>query len=110
MLRFCCTIILLSLYNSNFAQTSLNDSTKTGGYSYVNPNKIKVDGYFKNTQRHKLWTWSNQENELLKQTKYKHGKQLWVIYFEKSKPWLKINRHGKKRIIRPCDCRVVDYN
>jgi len=49
------------------------------------------------------------EGLITKQVKYKHGKPLWIIYYEQNKPWLKINRFGKKRVIRACECRIPDY-
>lgn len=88
-----------------FSQSQKSDSTKTGKYYFKNHDTVAIKGYFKNTKRHKIWNWYNSDGTLHKQIKYKNGQQLWVLYFEKNKPWLKINRHGKRKVIRACKCR-----
>ncbi len=105
MLRFFLFLAVLFFASKGFCQSATSDSTKTGIYYFKNNNIISVKGYFKNAKRHKIWTWYNADGSLHKQIKYKHGRHLWIIYFEKNKPWLKINRHGKRRVIRACDCR-----
>ena len=105
MLRFFLFLAVLFFASKGFCQSATSDSTKTGIYYFKNNNIISVKGYFKNTKRHKIWTWYNADCSLNKQIKYKHGRHRWIIYFEKNKPWLKINRHGKRRVIRACDCR-----
>jgi len=91
------------------AQIHSNDSTKNGTYWNVLKDSVEVRGYFKDSKRHKVWTWYNKDGSRLKQSKYKHGIPRWTIYFENNKPWLKINRKGRQRVIKECDCRVIDY-
>ena len=102
-------IIFLSIFlfaaSQGFAQNVTNDSTKTGTYYFKDSDTIAIKGYYKNTKRHKIWNWYNADGTLHKQIKYKNGQQLWTIYFEINKPWLKIDRYGKRRIIRACKCR-----
>jgi antitoxin component YwqK of YwqJK toxin-antitoxin module len=106
MRRLFLIALVLFSYNLGFGQSMVNDSTLNGFYSFYHHDTIKVKGYFKKTKRHKIWTWYNADASIHKQIKYKHGKPLWTIYFENNKVWLKVNRYGKKRIIRACDCRV----
>lgn len=105
MLRFFLSLTVVFFASQGFSQSSTSDSTKTGTYYFKTNSTFSVKGYFKNAKRHKIWTWYNADGSLHKQIKYKHGRHLWIIYFEKNKPWLKINRHGKRRVIRACDCR-----
>ncbi len=101
-------IVLLSIlfFSSNaISQATNQDSTKTGPYYFKNQDHLSVSGYFKNSKRHKIWNWYNPDGTLKKQMKYKNGQALWILYFEKNKPWLKINRKGKRKIIRACECR-----
>jgi len=93
-----------------FAQQSNNDSTTNGKYRYYLKDSILVKGYYKDVKRHKIWTWYNKDGTRSRQTKYKHGKQLWTLYFEKDKAWLRINRYGKRTVIKECDCRVINYD
>lgn len=88
-----------------FGQTQNFDSTKNGKYYFKTHDTVTVSGYFKNLKRHKIWNWYNPDGTIHKQIKYKNGQQLWILYFEKNKPWLKINRHGKRKVIRACKCR-----
>ena len=104
-LRLVLSLIFLFFVSQGFSQTETNDSTQTGTYYFKSNDKITIHGYFKNTKRHKIWTWYTANGNINKKIKYKYGKQLWIIYYEKNKPWLKINRYGKRRIIRACDCR-----
>ena len=105
MLRFFLSFTVLFFASLGFSQSTTSDSTKTGTYYFKTNSTVSVKGYFKNAKRHKIWTSYNADGSLHKQIKYKHGRHLWIIYFEKNKPWLKINRHGKRRVIRACDCR-----
>ena len=105
MLRFFLSLTVLFFASKGFSQSATSDSTINGTYYFKTNNAVSVKGYFKNTKRHKIWTWYNADGSLHKQIKYKHGRQLWIIYLEKNKPWLKIDRNGKRRVIRACDCR-----
>ena len=100
-----CILITILLFFALKGFSQVNDSLKTGTYYFKTDGKVFVKGYFKNTKRHKIWTWYNSDGSHSKQIKYKNGKRLWTVHFEKNKPWLKINRYGKRRIIRACDCR-----
>jgi len=91
------------------AQLVQNDSICNGYYKQYNNAQLQIKGYFKKGKRHKIWAWYSVEGLITKQVKYKHGKPLWIIYYEQNKPWLKINRFGKKRVIRACECRIPDY-
>ena len=105
-MRSCLFLLILLIFAlKGFSQIEIGDSSKTGIYYFKENEKVAIKGYFKNTKRHKIWTWYNNDGSLSKQIKYKNGKRLWTVYFEKNKPWLKINRYGKRRIIRACDCR-----
>ena len=99
------SLIFIFFASQSFSQTGTLDSAKTGYYYFKNDERIFLKGFFKDSKRHKIWTWYYADGSLNKQIKYKNGKQLWTIYFEKNKPWLKINRYGKRRIIRACECR-----
>ncbi|MFM9946064.1 MAG: hypothetical protein ACKVQB_12620 [Bacteroidia bacterium] len=109
MFRFVLSFIFLFFASQSFTQSGTLDSSKTGIYYFKTVEKVTVKGYFKNTKRHKIWTWYNVDGSIHKQIKYKQGQQLWLIYFEKNKPWLKINRHGKKKVIRACKCQEPSY-
>ena len=99
-------IILVLVFASKLnAQSFQNDSTQNGYYLFKVNDSVKIKAYFKSDKRHKIWTWYNTDGSTFKQVKYKNGKLIWLIYFEKNKVWLKINRKGKRRIIRACDCR-----
>ena len=86
------------------AQTSQYDSTKTGVYLFHNNGKLVAKGYFKNGKRHQIWSWYDSEGHLNYQIKYKNGRPLWTIYFKNNEPYERINRHGKKRNIKNCEC------
>jgi len=95
-------IILLSINSIGLCQTL--DSTKTGTYFFKTNQKTTIKGYFKNAKRHKIWTWYNGDGSIQKQVKYKQGSQIWLVYFDNNKPWLRIDRYGKRHIIRVCEC------
>lgn len=105
MLKVFFAFLILFFTPKAFSQTAQSDSTQTGYYFFKFNEKVTVKGYFKNSKRHKIWTWYNADESLSKQIKYKRGKQLWIIYYEKNKPWLRIDRYGKRHVIRACDCR-----
>ena len=105
MLKVVLAFLILFFTPKVFSQTAQSDSTKPGIYYFKTDEKVTVKGYFKNTKRHKIWTWYNADGNFSKQIKYKQGKQIWIIYYEKNKPWLKIDRYVKRHIIRACDCR-----
>lgn len=99
-------IFLLNLSINSLAQNTVNDSTKNGKYLvYSANNSLEMDGYFKDLKRHGIWTWYNPDKSIRKKIRYKKGKTLWVIFYEQNKVWLKIDRYGKRRVIRACDCR-----
>lgn len=110
-MNFSKIIFLLIFFgiSTAFCQIQTNDSTRNGKVIFTQKNGLKVKGNFKNKKRHKIWTWYNVDGTLHKQIKYKNGKTIWILYFEKNKAWLKINRHGKRKVIRPCNCREYDY-
>ncbi|MCB9251749.1 MAG: hypothetical protein H6605_04740 [Flavobacteriales bacterium] len=85
-----------------------NDSIKNGKYVFYSKEVRHIDAYYKNQKRHRIWTWYLPDGGIDKKIKYRKGKRLWVIYYEKNKPWIKIDRYGKRRIIRPCKCRERD--
>ncbi|MCC6721617.1 MAG: hypothetical protein IT243_05400 [Bacteroidia bacterium] len=101
-------LISFSFSKSN-SQNQKVDSTENGKFVRVEKNELKLYGYYKNSKRHKIWTWYNTDGTLNKQIKYKKDKIVWVLYFENNKAWLKINRKGKRKIIRACNCREQDY-
>ncbi len=101
--------ILVCISGFSIGQTVQNDSTKAGQYKQFSGQQLQIKGYFKEGKRHKIWVWYSQEGFITKQVKYRHGRPLWAIYYEQNKPWLKVNRVGRKRVIRACDCRVPDY-
>jgi len=96
---------LLFTISSVSAQQNLNDSTKNGKYRFYSNNKTEVEGNFKDQKRHGIWTWYNPDSSVRKKIRYKKGRTLWIIFYEQNKVWLKIDRYGKRRVIRACDCR-----
>ncbi len=98
-----CTVCFFS-YGA-YSQIGNSDSTQNGRYFQYKNQTILTKGYFKNQKRHKLWTWYQTDGSMTKQIRYNNGKPVWILYFDKNKPWLKINRFGKRRIIRACECR-----
>lgn len=105
MRHFTLPLLILFFAVKSFSQTTQSDSSKTGYYYFKTNDILYIKGYFKDTKRHKIWTWFYADGSLNKQIRYKKGRQLWTVYFEKNKPWLKINRYGKRRVIRACECR-----
>lgn len=99
-------VILLSLSITSIGQYAYNDSTKNGKYVVYSANNLpEIEGNFKDHKRHGIWTWYNPDKSFRKKIRYKNGRTLWVIFYEQNKVWLKIDRYGKRRVIRACDCR-----
>jgi antitoxin component YwqK of YwqJK toxin-antitoxin module len=101
-------LLLLLIFfatKSSFSQQNLNDSSKNGKYLFYTNNKIEVEGNYKDQKRHGIWTWYNPDSSIRKKVRYKKGRTLWIIFYEQNKVWLKIDRYGKRRVIRACDCR-----
>lgn len=98
-------VLLMNVGTHVSAQQQTNDSSKNGKYLFYNYGKTEIDGYFKDQKRHGIWTWYNPDSSVRKKIRYKKGRMLWIIYYEQNKVWLKIDRYGKRRVIRPCDCR-----
>ena len=108
-MRLSLLLILIFFGSKTYSQKNETDSTKNGKYTETDKNGLKIYGHYKNSKRHYIWTWYNPDGTLHKQIKYKNGKAIWILYFENNKAWLKINRNGKRKIIRACNCREPDY-
>lgn len=108
LLKILVLSVLFYFSKTSFCQNN-NDSTKEGKFTKIEKNGLKLSGYYKNSKPHKIWTWYNIDGTLHKQIKYKNSKIIWILYFENNKAWLKINRHGKRKVIRACNCREQDY-
>ncbi len=98
-------LIIIFVAISACAQQNQYDSSKNGKYRFYTNNKTEVEGNFKDQKRHGIWTWYNPDSSVRKKIRYKKGRTLWIIFYEQNKVWLKIDLYGKRRLIRPCDCR-----
>ena len=96
---------LLLLLSCSLSAQNQQDSSKNGRYIFKKNDKDWIVAYYKNTKRHQIWTWYMDDGTVDKKIKYKKGRRIWTIYYEKNKVWLKIDRFGKRRIIRQCRCR-----
>ncbi|NUM32820.1 MAG: hypothetical protein HUU47_10930 [Bacteroidetes bacterium] len=106
---FVCLLLFFLGISNSFCQRLEIDSSKNGKFSLTEKNGLKVSGMYKNSKRCKIWTWHYPDGTLYKQIKYKKSKLIWILYFENNKAWLKINRFGKRKVIRQCNCREPEY-
>ena len=98
--------LLLLLQYRLVAQPNNSDSTQNGAYVVSGQGNILIRGSFKNQKRQGIWTWYEPNGFTQKKIRYKKGKALWTLYYDQNKVWLKINRYGKRRVIRECECKT----
>lgn len=59
---------------------------------------------YKNGIRHGIWSYYLPGGSIEKRVKYKRGKILYQLYYEEDKVYKTIDKKGKVRYKKKCDC------
>ncbi len=103
------TLILFTLAGALHAtpqQHTATDTPKTGTYITKHSNgKIAEKGYLKNGEKHRIWSFYNQNGAITQKEKWKNGKLQWqVFYNERGRIIKTIDKNGKEKELSGCGC------
>jgi hypothetical protein len=98
----------LSSFCQNYSPTYSNcdsNQSKTVQCIEYHPNKQKAFvAKYKNGLRHGVWQYYHSDGDVDRRIKYKKGKRRWTYIYKDEKIAVTIDRKGKVRKKRECDC------
>lgn len=72
--------------------------------TYHKNGKVAEKGFYLQNQKHRIWYFYNEFGVVIKKERWKSGKLMWQIFYEKGKVTKTIDKDGKVTERPACGC------